>query len=81
MNQSRRQQSLYYTDLAQKLVSIDRNNTGCDCCGDACSAGMKDRSHRLIGHLRCAMYPQVWAAAVMGIGVVYLLSYIPRVKQ
>ena len=28
-----------------------------------------------------AMYPQVWAAAVMGIGVVYLLSYIPRVKQ
>ena len=28
-----------------------------------------------------AMYPQVWAAAVMGIGVVYLLSSIPRVKQ
>ena len=28
-----------------------------------------------------AMYPQVWAAAVMAIGVVYLLSYIPRVKQ
>ena len=28
-----------------------------------------------------AMYPQVWAAVVMAIGVVYLLSYIPRVKQ
>ena len=28
-----------------------------------------------------AMYPQIWAAAVMAIGVVYLLSYIPRVKQ
>lgn len=28
-----------------------------------------------------AMHPQVWAAAVMAIGVVYLLSYIPRVKQ
>ena len=28
-----------------------------------------------------AQYPQVWAAAVMAIGVVYLLSYIPRVKQ
>lgn len=27
------------------------------------------------------MYPQVWAAVVMAIGVVYLLSYIPRVKQ
>ena len=28
-----------------------------------------------------AQYPQVWAAAVMAIGVVYLLSYIPKVKQ
>lgn len=28
-----------------------------------------------------AMHPQVWAAVVMAIGVVYLLSYIPRVKQ
>ncbi len=28
-----------------------------------------------------AQYPQVWAAAVMAIGVLYLLSYIPRVKQ
>lgn len=28
-----------------------------------------------------AMYPQIWAAVVMAIGVVYLLSYIPRVKQ
>ena len=24
-----------------------------------------------------AQYPQVWAAAVMAIGVLYLLSYIP----
>ena len=28
-----------------------------------------------------AQYPQVWAAAVMAIGVLYLLSYIPKVKQ
>lgn len=28
-----------------------------------------------------ARYPQVWAAAVMAIGVLYLLSYIPKVKQ
>ena len=28
-----------------------------------------------------AMHPQVWAAVVMAVGVVYLLSYIPRVKQ
>ena len=28
-----------------------------------------------------AMHPQVWAAVVMAIGVVYLLSYIPKVKQ
>lgn len=28
-----------------------------------------------------AVHPQVWAAVVMAIGVVYLLSYIPRVKQ
>lgn len=28
-----------------------------------------------------AQYPQVWAAVVMAIGVAYLLSYIPKVKQ
>lgn len=28
-----------------------------------------------------AVYPQIWAAVVMAVGVVYLLSYIPRVKQ
>lgn len=28
-----------------------------------------------------AQYPQVWAAAVMAVGVLYLLSYIPKVKQ
>ena len=28
-----------------------------------------------------AQYPQGWAAAVMAIGVLYLLSYIPKVKQ
>ena len=28
-----------------------------------------------------AQYPQIWAAAVMAVGVVYLLSYVPRVKQ
>ena len=28
-----------------------------------------------------AMHPQVWAAVVMSAGVVYLLSYIPKVKQ
>ncbi len=28
-----------------------------------------------------AVYPQVWAAVVMAVGVVYLLSYIPKVKQ
>ena len=28
-----------------------------------------------------AAYPQVWAAVVMAVGVVYLLSYIPKVKQ
>lgn len=28
-----------------------------------------------------AQYPQVWAAAVMAIGVLYLLSYISKVKQ
>ncbi len=28
-----------------------------------------------------AQYPQVWAAVVMAVGVVYLLSYIPKVKQ
>lgn len=26
-------------------------------------------------------YPQVWAALVMAVGVVYLLTYIPKVKQ
>ena len=28
-----------------------------------------------------SQYPQIWAAAVMAVGVVYLLSYIPKVKQ
>lgn len=28
-----------------------------------------------------ALYPQVWAAVVMAVGVAYLLSYIPKVKQ
>ena len=28
-----------------------------------------------------SLYPQIWAAAVMAVGVVYLLSYIPKVKQ
>ena len=28
-----------------------------------------------------AQYPQVWAAVVMAVGVAYLLSYIPKVKQ
>ncbi len=28
-----------------------------------------------------AAHPQAWAAAVMAVGVVYLLTYIPRVKQ
>ena len=28
-----------------------------------------------------AQYPQIWAAAVMAVGVVYLLCYVPRVKQ
>ena len=28
-----------------------------------------------------AVHPQVWAAVVMAVGVVYLLSYIPKVKQ
>lgn len=28
-----------------------------------------------------AQYPQIWAAVVMAVGVVYLLSYIPKVKQ
>ena len=28
-----------------------------------------------------SQYPQVWAAVVMAVGVVYLLSYIPKVKQ
>lgn len=28
-----------------------------------------------------AQYPQVWAAMVMAVGVLYLVSYIPRVKQ
>lgn len=28
-----------------------------------------------------AQYPQVWAAIVMAVGVLYLVSYIPRVKQ
>ena len=28
-----------------------------------------------------ATYPQVWAAVVMAVGVVYLLTYIPKVKQ
>ena len=28
-----------------------------------------------------AVHPQVWAAVVMAVGVVYLLTYIPRVKQ
>lgn len=28
-----------------------------------------------------AQYPQIWAAAVMAVGVAYLLSYIPKVKQ
>lgn len=28
-----------------------------------------------------AQYPQVWAATVMAVGVAYLLSYIPKVKQ
>ena len=28
-----------------------------------------------------AIHPQVWAAVVMAVGVVYLLTYIPRVKQ
>ena len=28
-----------------------------------------------------AAYPQVWAAVVMAVGVVYLLTYIPKVKQ
>ena len=28
-----------------------------------------------------AQYPQAWAAAVMAVGVVYLLCYVPRVKQ
>lgn len=28
-----------------------------------------------------AVHPQVWAAVVMSLGVVYLLSYIPKVKQ
>lgn len=68
MNSSRMQQSLYYTDLAQRLVAIDHNNTGCDCCGEACSAGMKDRSFRLIQHLRCAMYPQVFSSDSRGGG-------------
>ena len=29
----------------------------------------------------CAACPQIWAAAVMAVGVVYLLTYIPKVKQ
>jgi len=61
MNQIRMQQSLYYSDLARRLVNIDHNDTGCDCCREDCSAGMKDRSFRLIQHLRCAMYPQVFS--------------------
>ena len=28
-----------------------------------------------------SQYPQIWAAVVMAVGVVYLLSYIPKVKQ
>ena len=28
-----------------------------------------------------ATYPQVWAAVVMAVGVAYLLTYIPKVKQ
>lgn len=28
-----------------------------------------------------ALHPQVWAAVVMAVGVAYLLSYIPKVKQ
>ncbi len=28
-----------------------------------------------------ATYPQVWAAVVMAVGVIYLLTYIPKVKQ
>ena len=28
-----------------------------------------------------SQYPQIWAAAVMAIGVIYLLTYIPKVKQ
>ena len=28
-----------------------------------------------------AVCPQIWAAAVMAVGVVYLLTYIPKVKQ
>lgn len=28
-----------------------------------------------------AQYPQVWAAVVMAVGVAYLLTYIPKVKQ
>ena len=28
-----------------------------------------------------SQYPQIWAAVVMAVGVIYLLSYIPKVKQ
>ena len=28
-----------------------------------------------------AQYPQIWAAVVMAVGVAYLLTYVPRVKQ
>lgn len=28
-----------------------------------------------------SQYPQIWAAVVMAVGVVYLLTYIPKVKQ
>ena len=28
-----------------------------------------------------SQYPQIWAAVVMAVGVIYLLSYISKVKQ
>jgi len=51
MNLEKLKQSHYYAELAETLVGIDQNGTSCDCCQESCSAGMKDRSYRLIQHL------------------------------